>query len=210
MYDLDEQQQLEIIKAWLRRHGNKLAAALLVAAIAGGAFAGYQRYEHKQDEKASMLYAELTKMKDEKDVKKIRLAASNIMENFGKTPYAARAALYAAARDFDSGEMDDARIQLQWVLDHSQEPELKDVARLRLARVLFDQKKYGDAVAALDEKHGDSFDGLYSDLKGDIFLAEGKKDQARSAYLLALVKIDKASPYRDLVSIKLDSTGGGK
>lgn len=208
MYDLDEQQQLEIIKAWLRRYGNWVAAAVAVAAIAGAAFMGYHRYQHGQEEKASTLYAKLTEMGKEPDVKKIRLAASNIMESFPKTPYAARAALMVAGRDFDAGEMDDATIQLQWVLDHSKEPELKDVARLRLARVLFDQKKYADAIAALDAPHGDAFDGLYSDLKGDIFMAEGKRDQARSAYLLALNKIDRGSPYRNLVSVKLDSAGG--
>ncbi len=208
MYDLDEQQQLEIIKTWLVRHGSKLAIAALLAAIAGAAYLGYRHYEHGQAEKASALYDDLTKM--EGDVKKIRLAASNIMESFPKTPYAARAALIAAGRDFEAGEMDDARIQLQWVLDHSKEPELRDVARLRLGRVLFDQKKYADAIAALDAQHGDAFDGLYSDLKGDIYAEEGKKDQARSAYLLAFNKIERGSPYRNMVSIKLDSTGGVK
>ena len=99
---------------------------------------------------------------------------------------------------------------MQWAIDHSQEPELRDVARLRLGRVLFDQKKYADAIATLDAPHGDAFDGLYSDLKGDIYAEEGKKDQARSAYLLAFNKIERGSPYRNMVSIKLDSTGGVK
>lgn len=208
MYDLNEQQQLEIIKAWLARHGGKLAMAALVAAVAGAGYLGYRHYQQGQAEKASALYSDLVKM--DGDVKKIRLAASNIMESFPKTPYAARAALIAAGHDFDAGEMDDARIQLQWAIDHSQEPELRDVARLRLGRVLFDQKKYADAIATLDAPHGDAFDGLYSDLKGDIYAEEGKKDQARSAYLLAYNKIENGSPYRNIVSIKLDSTGGAK
>ncbi|MHB1098694.1 MAG: hypothetical protein ACYCZR_03990, partial [Burkholderiales bacterium] len=53
MYDLDEQQQLEIIKAWLIRHGKKLAIGIVVASIAGASFLGYRHYQHGQAEKAS-------------------------------------------------------------------------------------------------------------------------------------------------------------
>lgn len=210
MYDLDEQQQLEIIKAWLRRNGKWVAIAFLAAAVGGASVLGYRQYQSGQEKKASVLYEDLTKLENDADIKKIRLAASNIMESFSRTPYAARAAMIVAGRDFEAGDMNDAKLQLQWVLDHSEEQELRDVARLRLARILFDQKKYADAIAALDAKHDNAFDGLYSDLKGDIFVEQGRNDQARSAYLLALNKIDRQSPYRDLVGIKLDSIGGAK
>lgn len=210
MYDLDEQQQLEIIKAWLTRHGKKLTIGIVAASIAAASFMGYRHYQHGQAEKASALYDTLVKMGGDADLKKVRLAASNIVESFPDTPYAARAAMIIAGRDFEAGEANDAKLQLQWVLDHSKEPELRDIARLRLAGILFDDKKYLDAIAMLDGQHGEAFDGLYSDLKGDIFTAQGNKEQARSAYLVALNKIDKASPYRDIVSIKLDSAGGEK
>lgn len=210
MYDLDEEQQLEIIKDWLRRNGKWLFAAVVVASIASASFFGYRHYERVRDEKASTLYDTLSKMQDGTDLKKVRLAASGIMETYPKTAYAPRAALIVAQRDFDAGEMNDAKLQLQWVLDHSREPELRDVARLRFARVLFDEKKFAEAIAMLDGKHEDAFDGLYSDLKGDIFLDQGKRDQARSAYLLALNKTEKATSYHDLIQIKLDSTEGSK
>ncbi|MBY0578556.1 MAG: tetratricopeptide repeat protein [Burkholderiales bacterium] len=210
MYDPDEQQQLDEIKAWLKRHGKWLLAAIVIASVASASYFGYRHYEHARNEKASALFDALSKMQDEKDLRKIRLAASTIMESFPKTAYAARAAMIVAQSDFDAGETNDAKLQLQWALDHSQEPELRDVARLRLARVLFDEKKYADAIAELGVQHDDAFDGLYSDLKGDIFLEEGKLDQARSAYLLALNKTEKSGAYHDLIQVKLDSTGGGK
>lgn len=81
---------------------------------------------------------------------------------------------------------------------------------MRLAALLLDEKKYEDALALLDAKHSDSFDGLYSDLKGDVLSAQGKIDEAKSSYNLAYVKIDPKSMYRSLIQMKLDALGSAK
>ncbi|NNM82717.1 MAG: tetratricopeptide repeat protein [Burkholderiales bacterium] len=209
MYDPDEQQQLDDIKKWFKRHGKKMAALLAVALISLSGVLGYKNYQHGQEEKASAMYDSLVKM-DAGDLKKVRLAASAIVESYPKTPYAARSAMYMATLDFGSGDLNDARLQLQWVLDHAAEPDLKDIARLRFARVLFDENKYQDAFAMLDTKHNDAYDGLYSDLKGDIYLAQGKREEARSAYLMALNKSDAGNAFHNYLQIKLESTGGAK
>ncbi len=209
MYDPDEQQQIDDIKKWFKRHGKKVAALLAVALISLSGVLGYKNYRHGQEEKASAMYDSLVKM-DAGDLKKVRLAASAIVESYPKTPYAVRSAMYVATLDFGSGDLNDARLQLQWVLDHSAEPDVKDIARLRFARVLFDENKYQDAFAMLDAKHNDAYDGLYSDLKGDIYLAQGKRDEARSAYLMALNKTDAGNAFHNYLQIKLESTGGAK
>ena len=102
-----------------------------------------------------------------------------------------------------------AKTQLQWVIDHAGEDTLKDVARLRLAALLLDEKNYADALKLLDAKHPDSFDGLYADLRGDVLSAQGKTDEARSSYKLAYEKIDAQSMYRNLIQMKLDALGRG-
>lgn len=210
MYDPDEQQQLEDIRKWFARHGKWVFAAVAVASVSLGGYFAYAHYQRGEAEKASTQYDALLKLQGDKDLKKIRLAASAIMESYPKTPYASRAALFTAKQDFETGDLNDAKLQLRWVLDHSPEQEVKDVARLHLARVQFDEGKYQEAVSTLDVKHDDAFDGLYSDLKGDIYFTQGRKAEARSAYLVALNKIDKGSTYHDLLQIKLESAGGGK
>ena len=210
MYDLDEQQQLEIIKAWLVRHGKWLAFGIFAVFAGTVVYLGYHHYAQGQAEKASALYESLLDTEKGGDLKKIRLSASAIAETYPDTPYAARGALIVAGHDADAGDANDAKLQLQWVLDHGKEAGILDVARLRLARILLDEKKYAEAIGMLDGKHEDAFDGLYSDLKGDIYAAEGKRSEARSAYLVAYDKIQNGSPYRNVVSIKLDSMGGTK
>jgi predicted negative regulator of RcsB-dependent stress response len=92
-------------------------------------------------------------------------------------------------------------------MEHAKEDELRDVARLRLARVLIDEKKPDEALKLLEAKHGDSFTGLYADVKGDVLLAQGKRQEARAAYQVALDKSDAASPLRQIIQLKLDAVG---
>ena len=76
-----------------------------------------------------------------------------------------------------------------------------------VAAVLLDEKNYADALKLLEAKHPESFDGLYSDLRGHVLNAQGKTDEAKSAYKLAYEKTDSKSMYRNLIQKKLDALG---
>ncbi|MGH8710706.1 MAG: tetratricopeptide repeat protein, partial [Burkholderiales bacterium] len=114
----------------------------------------------------------------------------------------------AAKINYQAGDAQSAKAQLQWVIDHAAEDELQDIARLRLAGMLVDEKNYAQALQLLEAKHNLSYDAFYLDLKGDVLVAQGKFAEARSAYQAALSKADKKSTYRDLIQIKLDALGG--
>jgi predicted negative regulator of RcsB-dependent stress response len=43
---------------------------------------------------------------------------------------------------------------------------------------------------------------------GDLLLAQGKRDEARAAYTLALAKLAANAATRPLVQMKLDALGG--
>ena len=120
------------------------------------------------------------------------------------------AALAAAKASFMTGEIEDAKKNLQWVIDHAREDEMRDVARLRLAGVLLDERKYDEALKVLSAKAGDAYAALYADAKGDVLTAQGKAAEARAAYQLALEKSDAGSPYRRLIELKLDALGDAK
>ncbi|MDP2143989.1 MAG: tetratricopeptide repeat protein [Gallionella sp.] len=208
--DLQEQEQLETLKAWWKDNGNFLLGALLVVVIAMGGWRGWQYYQNKQSAEAATLYAEFTRQLESNDAKRVNDAAAAVMSKYADTAYASRAALLAAQVNEFSKDVARAKTQLQWVIDHADEATLKDVARLRLAAILLDEKAYEDAIKLLNAAHPDSFNGLYADLKGDVLSAQGKIDEARTAYKLAYEKTDAKSMYRNLIQMKMDALGAAK
>ena len=86
---------------------------------------------------------------------------------------------------------------------------LRDLARLRLAAVLLDEKAYDDALALLEAKHAAPLEAQYAALKGDILLAKDKAAEAKAAYRAALEKADrKDTAFRASVQLRLDALGG--
>ena len=208
--DLQEQEQLEALKAWWKENGNRLLGALLIVVVAMGGWRGWQYYQQQQSGEAAAMYAEFNKQLESNDVKRVNDAAAIVMEKYAGSGYAPRAALLAAQVNELVKDTARARTQLQWVIDHAEEAGLKDVARLRLAAALLDEKSYADAMKLLEVKHSASFDGLYADLRGDVLSAQGKKEEATSAYKLAYEKIEAKSLYRDLIQMKMDALGGAE
>ena len=134
--------------------------------------------------------------------------ATQLEERFSGTSYAPRGVLLYAKLLYDSGDKAEAKAQLQWVIDHASEEELKAIARFRIAQVLLDDKQYDEALKALDVKTDEAFAPLYADLRGDILASAGKNADARSAYQTALAKLDAKSGYRAFIQAKLDALGG--
>ena len=137
---------------------------------------------------------------------KINDALHLLTTGFPESGYASRAALMAAQANKNLGNISEAKAKLQWVLDHTNESEIKDITRLRLAGILLDEKKFDEALKLLDAQHNESFSGLYADLKGDIFVAAGKPSEASAAYQKAYDRFSMSkSNYANLVQMKLDA-----
>ncbi len=210
VYDLEEQEKLDDLKAWWEQNSKYVSAAVLVVALVVIGVQGWRWYQRTQAEQASVLYQAVSQAARANDVSKAKEPASQIVDRFARTAYAPRAALLYAKMLYDSGDKAGARAQLQWVVDHASGDELKAIARFRLAQAMLDEKQYDDALRTLDVKTDDAFAGLFADLKGDILAAAGKSAEAKSAYETALAKIDPKSPYRAFVQVKFDALGGAQ
>lgn len=209
-YDLEEQEQLATIKAWWAQYGKLVVVTVVAGLLVVGGIRGWHYYTSSQAASAVALFEQLQRAERASDHKKVRDIAAQIVDKFASTQYATLASLAAARSGFDTGDLPAAKVQLQWVVENAKEEEARDVARLRLARVLLDEKNAPEALKLLETKHGDSFAGLYADVKGDALLATGKRAEARTAYQLALDKSDAASPSRQILQLKLDALGEAK
>jgi predicted negative regulator of RcsB-dependent stress response len=208
-YDLEEQEQIDALKSWWKQNGNLVLLAVIAALVAFAGVNGWRYYNERQSERASQLYAELEKAAQGSDAKKTGEVASQVIDQYGSTGYGPMAALVAAKAAVDAGDLKTAGTRLAWAVEHAKDEETEAVARLRLAAVRLDEKQYDEALRLLDQKHPESFAGLYADLRGDVLVAQGKLPEARAAYKQALDKLAPEATYRLIVQVKLDGIGGG-
>ncbi|MEY3743105.1 MAG: hypothetical protein RLZZ541_160 [Pseudomonadota bacterium] len=205
-YDLEEQEQLDEFKAWWKQNG-KMVTSLLVAVLVGyAAFQGWHFYQNKQSVEASTQYQELLVV-DEKDLKIIQAKSAMLMESFSGTPYAGRAALFAAKANYQANEVKSAKAQLDWAIKNAKETSVSALSSLQLANILAEEKDFEGALKLLNASHDAGFDGLFADLKGDVLVSLGKNVEAKEAYQQALTKLEPKGKFRALTQQKLESLG---
>jgi predicted negative regulator of RcsB-dependent stress response len=210
VYDLEEQEKIDDLKAWWSQNAKYVSGAVVVVALVVIGVQGWRWYQRTQAEQASVLYQAVSQAVKTSDAAKAKEPATQIVERFSGTAYAPRAALLYAKLLYDSGDKAGARAQLQWVVDHASEDDLKTIARFRLAQAMLDEKQYDDALKTLDVTTDDAFAGVFADLKGDVLVSAGKNTEGKAAYAIALAKIDPKSPYRAFVQVKFDALGGAE
>ena len=208
VYDLQEQEQIDDIKAWWAQYGKYVSAGVTALAIVVIGVQGWRWYQATQAQKASVLYQAVSQAARANEPAKAKDPATQLTDRYGGTAYAPRGALLYAKLLYDSGDKAGAKAQLQWVIDHAGEEELKAIARYRIAQIQLDDKQYDEAIKTLDARTDEAFAAVYADLRGDILAAAGKNADARAAYQTALAKLDAKSGYRGYVQAKLDALGG--
>ncbi|HUS25430.1 MAG TPA: tetratricopeptide repeat protein [Candidatus Binatia bacterium] len=204
----EEEAEVEQLRRWWRDNWKALAAGL---ALGLAAIFGWQRWQEHQTRTAvtaSAMYEDLKKASAGKP-DEAKALAQKLTESFGDTPYAAQAQLLMAQQAAGRNDWADAQQRLQWVADRSADDGLKKIARLRLARVLWQQDKPADALKQLDIADDDAFAPLYLELRGDITLAQGDRGAARTAYEKAL-KANPPAAARDGLQHKLDDLADAK
>ncbi len=206
--DMHEQEQVDALKAWWKENGTRVIMVVILAAIAAGAVFGWKYWQSKQQAEAFTLFQEVAKQTEGKDPKRVDDAAAAVVSKYGQSIYAVRAQLLAAEYNINAKNTASAATQLQWVMEHASEHGIKDIARLGLANLRLDEKKYDDALQLLNAEHPESYDSLYLGLKGDIYNAQGKKDEARAAYKQAIDRSTSHGNYAATLQVKLDALGG--
>ncbi|MEI8361880.1 MAG: tetratricopeptide repeat protein [Betaproteobacteria bacterium] len=205
-YDLEEQEQLDEFKAWWKSYGKLVINAIFALIAAYAAIQSWKYYQNNQSVEASTQFQELI-VTDEKDLKAIQEKSAVLMSKFSATPYAGRAALYAAKANYLASDNKSAKLQLDWAIKNAKETSITALAGLQLANILAEEKDYEGALKLLNAPHDTGFDGLFADLKGDVLVSLGKTAEARVAYQQALLKLDSQGKYRGLTQKKLEALG---
>jgi len=205
--DLEEQEQLDQLKAFWKQYGN-LITWVVIAAL--GLYAGWNAWNWWQRDQAvhaGSMFDQLDKAAQAGDADQAGRVFADMKDRFARTVFTQQAGLLAAKVQFDKGQLDSALSSLSWVGANATEPEYQTIAKLRAAGILLDQKKYDEALKQLDGANAEDFVALVADRRGDVLLAQGKKDDARAAYNKAWQAMDPKVEYRRLIDAKLVALG---
>lgn len=197
----EEEAEAEQLKQWWKENWKSLLLGLVLGLAVIMGWEGYQRYQLQQADQASQMYEDLKAAVTAHKADDAIALGDKLASAYSRTPYAASAALYLAQQAVELGKFDDAATRLQWAIDHGRDANLKELARLRLAKVLWQIKKTDEALKLLDGDHG-SFNALCAELRGDIKLSQNDRAGARADYEQAMTSAEGAS--RELLQRKLD------
>jgi predicted negative regulator of RcsB-dependent stress response len=208
--DLQEQEQLDDLKAFWKQYGNLITWTLTLVLAGFAAWNGWNWWQRNEAGKATSLYEELERVAQAGDAEKTGRAFNDLKDKFGRTLQAQQGALLAARVQSEKGLAPEALKTLAWLADNAGEDEYRTLARLRSAGLLMDQKQYDEALKQLDtalQGKVREFDALIADRRGDILVAQGKKAEAVAAYRSAYKALDEKVDYRRLVDAKLTALG---
>ena len=205
--DLQEQEQLDDLKAFWKQYGNLITWVITACLLAYAGWNAWGWYQRDQATKASAMFDELDKAAVAGEADKVGRIFTDLKDRYGRTVFAEQGGLLAARVQFDKGQADAAKASLAWVADTASEDEYRSVARLRLAGLQLDAKQYDAALKTLDADSAKPFAALVADRRGDVLLAQGKTAEARSAYQAAWKAMGDKLDYRRLIEAKLTALG---
>jgi predicted negative regulator of RcsB-dependent stress response len=197
---LDEHEQSERVRSWLRNNGVSIIAGV---AIAIGGIAGWQWWQKEQGNDltgANVQYQTVLKHLQDKN---LDAAAKGVkaLEGGKASIYADLASLQLAKAQVDAGKNEDALATLRAI---QPDPEFKPAIDQRIARLLIATGKTDEAIKQL----GSATDSVSLEIHGDALMAAGKRDDARGQYEKALKTLDVAAPQRRLLETKVMDAGG--
>lgn len=205
--DLEEQEQLDQLKHFWKKHGNWITWVLTLILAGYAGWNAYQYWQKNEAVKAAALFDELERAATAQDASKLDRAAQDLREQHAKSIYAAQAAMAGAKFFADKGEAERAKTYLTWVIENAGDVGYQSIARLRLAALFVDAKDYTSAEKLLTSKYPAEFTSLALERLGDVQQLSGLADQAKASYLKAWDAMGSAPEHRRLLTIKLNALG---
>lgn len=199
---LTEQEQIQQLKSWIKQYGLTVLAGILIAVFITSSWQYWQRYRYKILTHASAVYDEMLTMRAQNNAHGTVVQANKLMTHYPKTPYAVMAALVLSRNAIVDKNYPEAIKQLNWAKNHTKNPSIQQIVRIRIARILIAQKKPNDALAILKVTDDKNFLGMVDEVRGDAYLAQNDVPSARKAYQLALQELPHADISRPILQMK--------
>lgn len=201
-----EEEQIEAFKAWWKKNGTSLVLAVSIGVAGYFGTQAWTQSEENHVNEASALYQNMmdaaADLSVESNQKTVTFIANQLTDDYSDTGYAAFSQLVLARLEVEKGEFDKAIDSLKQVQEKTEDVSLKAISGLRIARLLLEKQDFDAALTQVNSVTSAEFTVQKQELKGDILLASGKKDEARVAYESANNALTGSTSH-PLLNIKL-------
>lgn len=206
---LTEEQQAETVKKWIQENGLVLVLGVVLGLGLLFGVNQWRNYKVHDAEAASDSYEMFMQAVHANHLSEAETGLAGLVADHASSPYTQLARLAVAKMYLDQGKPDPAADLVRKVMDTAKTVEFRLIARARLARILNQQEKYDEALAVLTDPDSKAFAPMFHDVRGDVYFAMGKLDEARSQYEQALHGADAGGSINVVyVQAKLDDLGG--
>lgn len=200
---LNEQQQVEQLKTWLKEYGLSIVIGVVLAILIVFGLRFYYRYEAQRAQQASMLYTTMINSVLSEQASNAQDAAQSLVSQYSSTPYASIARLWLAGQSAQNQDYKAASTQLDWVMQHAKMTAFRQVARLESAQISLQQNQPDQALQTLSVIDDKAYLGLIDEIRGDAYLQEKQIEKARMQYQLALKEIPQPTLTQPVLAMKL-------
>ena len=209
IYASDEEKGEEI-KQWWRDNGTSVIVGCLlgVAVLFGGRY--WMTYQQTNAENASNAYQKMISHLADDNYTEAENATQQLLSEFANTPYAVFSAFEMAQQSMSKDDLATTKTYLECVMTNAKLAGQAEIARLRLTQLLLNEGQYEQAIDLAEQSQTVAFDSLFSELRGDIYAAQGQAVEARAAYQSALLMLSQGEPRQVLLQLKLDDMAGSQ
>lgn len=186
---MTEDEQLEAIKKWWKHYGTLVTVFLSLVFLCIAGYRYYNWHQEKRTQQASSAYEQMMVAFSNHDIKSVRAYANELINGYSKTVYADVAHMTLAKIYVEKNKLEQAKSELAFVAANSKMPSLKQVAKIRVARILALGKEYTQALNELSSIADATYTPVINELKGDIYGAQGHYQNAINSYRLAITEV---------------------
>jgi predicted negative regulator of RcsB-dependent stress response len=207
-----EDEELAVIRDWWQRNGKPLLVGGFLALVMVFGWQYWTEYRANQAAVASALYQQLLNAvlvpAGTPDPAEVAEISARLQGEFPGTAYAQYGSLFVARLAVDNGNLDDARAALQAVLDKPADATLAELALQRMARVMLAQDQAEEALLVLTGEAPAAYAASREELRGDLLLHLGRKDEARAAFASAMQLLGPEAAG-GILQLKIDDLANG-
>jgi predicted negative regulator of RcsB-dependent stress response len=205
---MTEEEQVELIKSWWKKYSNVILIVVSIILLTFSAIKYWTWHKENKVKQASMTYEQMMLSFANKDFKAVRSYSQDLIKGYKYNIYADAACLALAKIAITNEKYTNAKKFLNIVLMNSHSTLMKDIAKLRIARILLEEKDYLKALSETDTIKTKAYISIVNELKGDIYNALGKNNIAIKYYKKAASNITTASADNLFLEMKINKLIG--